>query len=304
MSTEPAAELNSRLRASLVVAVNPDGGWAYQAGKKSRVEPTCWAALALGARPADDGNVGRACALLRSWQRPDGLIAEPGLPPNLAFNGLALLVLDWRRRHAGDAAAAACARLADALSVAAVLRLRGDAAERQDNRLRGWPWTEGAFSWVEPTAWCLLALKRWRRSAGSRPPALDRRISDADAMLIDRACRGGGWNYGNSNMLGQELHAYVPTTAAALLALQDRREEAAVTGGLDFLAANALRETSGMALSLALLALGAYRLRPPGIVESIAGAWERSGFLGNLSATASALCAVEASQDASDAFTL
>ena len=30
----------------------------------------------------------------------------------------------------------------------------------QNNALQAWPWLEGTFSWVEPTSYCLLALKR------------------------------------------------------------------------------------------------------------------------------------------------
>ena len=48
-----------------------------------------------------------------------------------------------------------------------------------------------------------------------RAPRVGRRADRAkpSALLADRACRGGGWNYGNANVLGQDLHPYVPTTA-------------------------------------------------------------------------------------------
>ena len=65
-------------------------------------------------------------------------------------------------------------------------------------------------------------------------------------MLVDRCCRGGGWNYGNSNMLGKELRPYVPTTAVALLALQDRGSEPVVTEGLAFLERHATSERSAI----------------------------------------------------------
>ena len=50
----------------------------------------------------------------------------------------------------------------------------------------------------------------------------DTRIRDGEAVLRDRVCVDGGWNYGNSNVFGKNLPAYIPTTAIALLALQDR----------------------------------------------------------------------------------
>ena len=51
-------------------------------------------------------------------------------------------------------------------------------------------------------------------------------------MLLNRACWGGGWNYGNKNVYGRDLWPYVPTTALALIALQDRRCEPIVEQSL------------------------------------------------------------------------
>ena len=33
-------------------------------------------------------------------------------------------------------------------------------ATDMDTELKGWPWSAGTFSWVEPTAYALLALKK------------------------------------------------------------------------------------------------------------------------------------------------
>ena len=41
---------------------------------------------------------------------------------------------------------------------------------RQDGSLQAWSWVDGTFSWVEPTAWCLLLLKKWRLQAAGRRP--------------------------------------------------------------------------------------------------------------------------------------
>ena len=35
-----------------------------------------------------------------------------------------------------------------------------------DPYLSGWPWTAGAFSWVEPTSYSLIALKKLKPDAG------------------------------------------------------------------------------------------------------------------------------------------
>ena len=100
-------------------------------------------------------------------------------------------------------------------------------------------------------------MKTLRDRRGSAPidPV---RVRDAERLLEDRACRGGGWNYGNSNMLGQELAAYVPTTAVALLAMRDRAGDPASIQGLEFLERHATSERSALALALASRALRAY----------------------------------------------
>lgn len=75
----------------------------------------------------------------------------------------------------------------------------------------GWPWTDGAHGWTEPTAWGLIALRL-------RPSASDR-LADALAFFNERECAGGGWNYGAPETLGVPIGPYVQTTALALLAL-------------------------------------------------------------------------------------
>jgi hypothetical protein len=241
--SEATAHLKT-LQDFLIRGRNADGGWAYQPGKASRLEPTCWALLALGAA-ADP-------AVLEQWPSSDDLLLERrGGSPNYAFHGQALLVLRaLRLEHVK----------ANRTIAAALQRVKGDTLpvskiNRQDNSLQGWSWMAGTFSWVEPTAWCLLALKQWART----PDAIDRsRIDVAERLLADRCCTQGGWNYGNSNMLGQVLKPFVPTTAIALLALQDRKSMPEVVRSVDFLERESIHERSGTALSLALMALRAF----------------------------------------------
>ena len=75
-------------------------------------------------------------------------------------------------------------------------------------------------------------------------------------MLIDRACKGGGWNAGNAVAFGVALAPHVEATAIALLALQNRREEGAVS--LDCLETH-MRNCSGVtSAAWTVLALDAY----------------------------------------------
>ena len=206
---------------------NADGGWGYYSGKATRLEPTSWALLALKGL-APDARLGQ---ILETWPARQGLLAErPGGDPNYAFHALALLVL----RAFGSEHAQSNAALIRGLQ--GVKGFRVDApntSNRQNNRLQGWSWIPATFSWVEPTAWALLALKKFRQVAGA--PVDPGRLSEAETLLLDRSCVLGGWNYGNSNMFGAELPPYVPTTSVALLALQDRADEAPVRRSRNFL---------------------------------------------------------------------
>ena len=176
------------------------------------------------------------------------LLERHGGAPNFGFHALGLLAL--LVRDLGDRRRPA--RLIDAIQRVRGIRLEDRGVNRQNNALQAWSWMSETFSWVEPTACCLVALKK-ARAAGFTVDA--RRIEDGEAVLFDRCGREGGWNYGNANMLGQELPAYVPTTALGLLALGDHRSHDAVRRSLDFLEREALTERSSVALSLALVAL-------------------------------------------------
>jgi hypothetical protein len=235
-----------QLRLALLSSRNADGGWGYHAGKASRLEPTCWALLALASRSPDAG-------VLRNWPAAEGLLLErAGGSSNFAFHALALLTLQALRvEHAAGNGA-----LTEALRRAKGEVLPQSEINRQNNSLQGWSWLADTFSWVEPTAWALLALKRCAGSAGLK--AESNRIEAAEELLSDRCCRDGGWNYGNSNMLGQELKPFIPPTAVALLSLRDRGSVPAVRRSVDFLNRAATTERSGVALSLALLALAAF----------------------------------------------
>ena len=97
---------------------------------------------------------------------------------------------------------------------------RGDAAQRfvgHDTTLQGWPWVVGTHSWVEPTAISMFAL----RSAGQ---AGHPRCREAVKLLLDRQLPAGGWNYGNTTVLGHVLRAQVQPTGLALAALADETD--------------------------------------------------------------------------------
>ncbi len=292
MQTAPVGAAD--LADAVGTAANPQGGWGYSAGKTSRLEPTCWALLALARNGAPDSVSWDAhLTFLRRCQQASGLLADdPALPPNAALNGLAAFTLlqpPWTDAPEASGLAAPL--------VAALVRekgVRGDPAPqfRQDNSLQGWPWVPHTFSWVEPTAWCLLALKTWARRTALEAEARAR-VDEGERLLLDRACEGGGWNYGNAAVFEQDLRPYVPTTALALLALQDRRGTRAVDEGWAWLRAHGHDEPSGMALALTMICVRVYDGAVSGLAERLVEQWARTRFLDNLLVTAIALYALE-----------
>jgi hypothetical protein len=237
------------LRQALYQLRNSDGGWGYFAGKRSRLEPTCWALLALAATDGGPVQTGR----LRSWPRQEGwLIDVAGAPPNQPFNALAALTL------LQDASAASLAQPIIANLLAAKGERYGQSEySPENNSLQAWSWVKGTASWVEPTAWSVLLLKTLQRT-GSLPREGAIRIQAGEQLLLDRVCAGGGWNYGNKRVFGHDLWAYVPTTALALLALQDRRHLSSVARSHRQMREDLRTERSSLALALALICLGVY----------------------------------------------
>jgi hypothetical protein len=280
--------IRDELAGILTSEANAGGGWPYYSRKASRLEPTCWALLASRSTPT---RIDAHIAFLLKCQRADGLLADRSdLPVNLSWSALTFLALGVA--PPSPAIAAARRRIADAILGTGGVTVENSPGLRQNNQLRGWPWTPNTFSWVEPTSLCLLVLKQARRSDASQ--VIARRIVEAEALLIDRVCATGGWNYGNAVSFGSELPAQVPTTALALIALADQSRIEPVQRSLAFLDAHWRSERSGTALSLALIALRAHG-RPVGDIEqALLEQWHRTRFVGNLAATAMASCALSA----------
>src|SRR5687767_2229564 len=277
MSAEPV-ELTP-VRQFLLRARNADGGWGYQAGKASRLEPTCWAILALG-RTLER-------RILEQWPCAEGLLLERhGAASNYAFHGQAMIVL----RALNLEHAAGNRTLLAALQRVKGTRLPASTINRQDNSLQAWSWIDGTFSWVEPTAWCLLAQKQWSAVPGA--VADPTRILVAEQMLVDRCCAQGGWNYGNANMLGQDLKPFVPTTALVLLSLQDRKSLPEVARSVAFLEREATSERSGTALALALMALRAYGRSTAAVRDTLVAQLPTTLGLGKIAAAAMSLYAL------------
>lgn len=269
------------LQRHLLDARNSDGGWGYERGRTSRLEPTCWALLAL--RPS----LSASDRILAGWPSSHGALLEhQGGLPNWSFHALALATrLALQEASAGDLRS-----LVDALVAARGLALKPSAVQRQDGSLRGWSWIDGTFSWGEPTAWGLIALKKCR-VLGIAAKGAEGRIRVGEAILRDRMCATGGWNYGNSNVFGKNLPAYVPTTAIALLALQDCADQPFVRHSVSFLEEQAANHPSTRALALSTLGLRRHGRSSSG-VEGALRTWLANHPASDVVSLGMALCAL------------
>jgi hypothetical protein len=154
------------------------------------------------------------------------------------------------------------------------LSARGTTTQRKeqighDTALVGWSWADGTHSWLEPTAFFVLALKA--TGHGDHP-----RTREGVRMLVDRMLPDGGCNYGNTIVLGQPLLPHVQSTGIALWALggeqvNDRR----IGLSLDYLERLLADRTATASLCYALLGLAAHGRRPPDADRWLEAAFRR-----------------------------
>lgn len=275
---------------------NADGGWGSTAGRPSGAEHTalvCMAMTAAGLTAEGD----TAAEWLAGAQRPDGAwpvaagVPEPGWATSLAVLALAgradgrsgvQMGLDWLVGERG---------IGVPLRVRIAEFFREPKTTALDPTLRGWPWLTGTFSWIEPTAYAMIALTRgWQ----GRPPAAARsRIDEGRLMILDRECPGGGWNFGNKEVLGVEMEPYPDSTAIALLALRAAGENQTVVepgfGALDRLIGTT---RSGLTLSLAALAGRAWSRDIADLRTAIMLLFEQTAFLDDVRSIAFATLAL------------
>ncbi len=115
----------------------------------------------------------------------------------------------------------------------------------------GWPWALNTFSWVEPTSWACLALRR--AGKGNEP-----RVVEGERLLLDRAFDEGGINYGNRLILGRMTEPIPTPTALMLLALQGHRMQPRVQAARRYLRESVVRTSDLEHLGWARLALNAH----------------------------------------------
>jgi hypothetical protein len=246
--------------------------FGYRAGADGATEPTALAALALLAHDRADA-ASRPLHWLLAQQNRDGSVgigagqATPCWPTGMA-------VLAWRAAQQASPDGTEY-RAASERAVAWLLEVKGSVLPRtpqlgHDTTLIGWPWVEGTHSWLEPTAWAVLALK----AAGKGHNA---RTEEGTRLIIDRLLPTGGCNYGNTFVLGQKLRPQLEPTGLALLALGPRRDfSGRVDAACNYLLRNISAQTPSVSLSYAVLGLAARDQLPIGYDAWLAAAYQRT----------------------------
>jgi hypothetical protein len=283
----------------LVDAQNADGGWGAVKGRRSNTESTSLAVMALRAlgEPAFALKVQRGLNWLITRQNADGSWPLSDVAKGGSWTtALAILTLANIPGQEAPALRGAQWGLTQEGSRFGWLTSLWITISGQRGALHlnpdfiGWAWTERAFSWVEPTSYFLLALKKLRQSLGATE--VEQRIRHAELLLYDRMCEGGGWNYGNSKVLGETLWPYPDVTALALLALQDHKGIEPNNASVLALQRMLQEIDSGLALSLGAICLSLYGYDVSDLRRRLARNFVTTSFLAETKTIALALLAL------------
>jgi Squalene-hopene cyclase N-terminal domain len=282
----------------LLGAQNEDGGWGAVKGKRSNTESTSFVLMALKSlegNPFDRQTTAGLKWLLQrqkddgSWSLNDASKQSSWTTPIAA---LALLSFQDQRDHALRAAKWILTQEGRKPGWVATLLFRLSLLKKiteLDPYLSGWSWTAGAFSWVEPTSYSLMTLKKLKRSLDGTN--CEERIRQGEMLIYDRMCENGGWNYGNSRVLGEALWPYPDVTAVALIALQDQAMSETNRKSLRALDAMLREAGSGTALGWGILCLTLYKQDVQEWKKILVKNFEKTRFLGEIKAVALALLA-------------
>jgi hypothetical protein len=266
-----SAEVRRSERLSLLASLqNADGGWGFRASGQSRVEPTCWAALALfqSSQPKNENAYRRQLEFLQSRQLPEGSwpagpeMSGGGWVTSLACCALSGSAGSDKQLRAGLQWICEDVPRDSSPWQRFMRSLRPDSKlTAQSDSYRGWGWTPKTSSWVEPTSFALMALRE--APSEKLPKGASQRRESGISLLYDRMCPGGGWNCGNPRVYGVDGDALVLPTCWALLALHDAPEKPGRALSLAWLQKAFARIASPGSLAVAQMTLEIYATQVP-----------------------------------------
>lgn len=271
----------------------PEGGWGYHQGStQAYPEPTCYSLLAL-----NDISFPKQKSL--NWL--SNLVDKNGqlyLPrddsPNWGTSHVVITlsrlnVLPRKRETSIDWLLAWESQYTESKVEDIAL----------DSTLIGWPWISDTFSWVQPTAYAVLALKLCGLQTHPR-------VLEAEKLLFDRTCPGGGWNFGNPVILDRPVDPSMIETAITLLALQDLPEDTEeISNGLRVLEDGLPGLPSALALSMGILCLMIYKRPVEVYVDALLARQNKDGSWGGMNWwTSLAILALHAAEGGEHVFRL
>ena len=244
----------------------PEGGLSEHTGGDYRPDATAWAVLAFKAYRKDAEIVQNLQTRLAAEQLYDGRVCISIKHPD-AFWPTSLEILAWHgsANHINNQTRAVNFLLNTS---GRHWERRPDSPVANDTSLKGWPWIENTFSWVEPTALALIAL---RACGYEKHP----RAIEAVTLLLDRQLSKGGWNYGNTKVYGKELHPMPGTTGIALQAIAGLVSKERIEKSLIYLKTEVEKLYTPFALGWSLLGLSAWNERPDDAQALILSSLER-----------------------------
>lgn len=245
--------MNTNALDFLIASQHESGGWGFHTDYKPALEPTAAVLLSLSGVEKARQSFDRGLGWLLEAQNPDGgwgytlgdtestwltawavlTLGKVGKKDEPFHNGKAWLLGERTfQQEASEQVEAVFGPEA----------ARGPASQ-------SWPWLPGEATWVEPTAFSLLALAQAELSGDERV-----RIEAGLAYLQERRCPGGGWSVGDPIMFSQSLPARVQQTACVALAFSAYSPELIHPEDLQRLGEGMQQEGGAMALSWGLLA--------------------------------------------------
>jgi uncharacterized protein (DUF362 family) len=241
----------------LVALADAEGGWAYSTGQAPHLEPTCYALLALSLRPERYREaIDKGLAFVGRCAGPDGAYRIASGRTEAVWPTAMVLIVQCSLQSPHDAITRTASRLLASRGLSVDVPAEQAAIHDMDIKIIGWPWAEGTFSWVDPTAWACLALRH--AGYGEHP-----RVQEGQRLLLDRAFDEGGINYGNRKVFGVTTEPILSSTAAMLLALQGRDSEKRVAAAVEYLRKQAEPMDDLENLCWAKLALDLYASTSP-----------------------------------------
>jgi hypothetical protein len=263
---------------SILDRLEDPANWGYSAGESPASEPVALAALALAGH-GRQAAAEQAARWLIDIQQANGSLgisateSSPQWPTSLA-------ILAWRAVFGesvggSDTTTAKPEHRPTIRAVDWLLSSSGEAVNKSavaahDSTLRGWSWVQETHSWLEPTAFAILALK----SCGAEKHARSR---EGVRLIFDRLLPEGGCNYGNTVVLGQTLKPHLLPSGLVLVALAGETD---TTGQIDrtqqYVAAAVGPDTTAASLGWGVIGLAAHGRLPIGYERWLEAAAERT----------------------------